>query len=128
MKKLGIVLIFVFFNSLNTFAQKVNEKVEIESSGVWYPGKLLKVNEDTNEYYVSYDGWGEGSDEWVTIDRLKYKKATGKYKIGDRIQVEYGMIPEAATVKEVGENKYLIVYDKTLFGEKWVGEGQIKKL
>jgi hypothetical protein len=128
MKKLVIVLIFVFFNSLNTFAQKVNEKVEIESGGVWYSGKILKVNDDSSEYYVSYEGWGEGSDEWVTIDRLKYKKATGKYKVGDRIQVEYGMIPEAATVKEVGENKYLIVYDKTQFGTKWVSEGQIKKL
>jgi len=128
MKKYFIALVIALF-SLNAIqAQKVNEKVEIESSGVWYPGKLLKVNEDTNEYYVSYDGWGEGSDEWVTIDRLKYKKATGKYKVGDRVQVEYGMIPEPATITEVGENKYHIVYDKTQFGDKWVSEGQIKKL
>lgn len=37
------------------------------------------------------------------------------------------MIPEPATVIEVGENKYQIEYDKKVFGKKWVIEKQIKK-
>lgn len=48
--------------------------------------------------------------------------------MGDRVEVEYGMVPEPATVMEVGENKYRIKYDKSAFGEKWVGEKMIKKL
>jgi len=128
MKKYCIATVIALFSVNAVQAQKVNQKVEIESSGVWYPGKIQEVNDDNSEYYVSYDGWGEGSNEWVTIDRLKYKKATGEYKVGDKVQVEYGMIPEAATITEVGENKYHIVFDKTVFGDKWVSESQIKRL
>ena len=48
--------------------------------------------------------------------------------MGDKVEVEYGMVPEPATIMEVGENKYHIKYDNSLFGDKWVAEGQIKKL
>jgi hypothetical protein len=128
MKKLIFLslILFLFTNSL--LAQKVNQKVEIESSGVWYPGKILQINQDEGLYFVSYDGWGEISNEWVALDRLKYQKATGKFTVGDRVEVEYGMVPEAATIIEVGENKYHIEYDKRTFGKKWVTEGQIKML
>ncbi|MEX1189714.1 MAG: hypothetical protein WED33_10690 [Bacteroidia bacterium] len=125
---------FIFFASLvfvNTsllMAQKVNEKVEIESSGVRYAGKIIEINDEEKLYYVSYDGWGEISNEWVTLDRLKYTKATGKYKVGDRVEVEYGMVPEGATIIEVGENKYHIEYDTKSFGKRWVIEKQIKRL
>jgi len=119
---------FVFLITSSLKAQKVNEKVEIESSGVWYPGKVLEINDEDGLYFVSYDGWGEISNEWVTLDRLKYTKATGKYKVGDRVEVEYGMVPEGATILEVGENKYHIQYDNKAFGQKWVIESQIKKL
>ena len=127
MKKLFLLSTFYFgFNAVH--AQKVNEKVQIESSGSWYEGKIIEINEEEETYFVSYDGWGEISNEWVSIDRLKFKKATGKYKVGDRVEVEYGMIPEPATIIEVGENKYHIQYDKKAFKSKWVSEGQIKKL
>ena len=51
-----------------------------------------------------------------------------KFKVGDKVEVEYGMVPEPATIIEVGENKYQIQYENTLFGKKWVVEKQIKKL
>ncbi|HBI00640.1 MAG TPA: agenet domain-containing protein [Flavobacterium sp.] len=127
MKKLFLLIVLLFgFNAVQ--AQKVNEKVQIESNGSWYEGKILEINDEEETYFVSYDGWGEISNEWVSKDRLKFKKATGKYKVGDRVEVEYGMIPEPATIIEVGENKYHIQYDKKAFKSKWVTEGQIKKL
>lgn len=127
MKKLLLLSALLFgFNAVQ--AQKVNEKVQIESNGSWYEGKILEINDEEETYFVSYDGWGEISNEWVSKDRLKFKKATGKYKVGDRVEVEYGMIPEPATIIEVGENKYHIQYDKKAFKSKWVTEGQIKKL
>lgn len=127
MKKLFLLSVLLFgFNAVQ--AQKVNEKVQIESNGSWYEGKILEINDEEETYFVSYDGWGEISNEWVSKDRLKFKKATGKYKVGDRVEVEYGMIPEPATIIEVGENKYHIQYDKKAFKSKWVTEGQIKKL
>lgn len=127
MKKLFLLSVLLFgFNAVQ--AQKVNEKVQIESNGSWYEGKILEINDEEETFFVSYDGWGEISNEWVSKDRLKFKKATGKYKVGDRVEVEYGMIPEPATIIEVGENKYHIQYDKKAFKSKWVTEGQIKKL
>jgi len=38
------------------------------------------------------------------------------------------MVPEPASIIEVGENKYHIKYDNTLFKSKWVTEKEIKKL
>ena len=127
MKKLFLLSVLLFiFNAVQ--AQKVNDKVQIESNGSWYEGKILEINDEEETYFVSYDGWGEISNEWVSKERLKFKKATGKYKVGDRVEVEYGMIPEPATIIEVGENKYHIQYDKKAFKSKWVTESQIKKL
>lgn len=113
-------------------AQKVNDAVEIESNGSWYPGKILKV--DGERYFITYDGWEESWNEWVGKDRLRGFKTESapapltKFKVGDKVEVEYGMVPEPATVIEVGENKYHIQYDKKVFGTKWVSEKQIKKL
>jgi len=132
MKKLIFTSLFFLGFLTFTYAQKVNEKVQINSKGAWYPGKILKINADDHTYYVSYDGWDEGWNEWVTIDRLKdfAKEAPAqpltKFKVGDRVEVEYGMVPEPATVIE--ENKYHIKYDKTVFKDKWVTEREIKKL
>lgn len=115
-------------------AQKVNEKVQIESKGSWYDGKILKVNEAEGKYFITYDGWDENWNEWVTIDRIRNyateaaKAPLTKFKVGDRVEVEYGMVPEPATIVSVGENKYEIEYDTKSFGKKWVTEKQIKKL
>jgi len=128
MKK--IVLILALFTATYLQAQNVNEKVQVESSGVWYEGTILKVDRDKGEFYVHYESWGDGSDEWVTPDRIKkYEKMPlAKFKVGDKVEVEYGMVPEPATIIEVGENKYHIKYEKSLLGDKWVSEGKIKKL
>jgi hypothetical protein len=135
MKKSTLIVSVLLLFSIASYAQKVGDKVQIQHNGTWYDGKILKVNAEEEEYYVSYDGWSESWNEWVGSDRLKGfsapeapKAALRKYKVGDRVEVEYGMIPEPATVMEVGENKYRIKYDKKVFGEKWVTEAQIKKL
>lgn len=118
--------------SLTVQAQKVGDKVQIESTGSWYPGKVLEVKE--GQFFVAYDGWSETFNEWVGPDRIKgatteaAPSALTKFKVGDKVEVEYGMVPEPATIMEVGENKYHIKYDNSLFGDKWVAEGLIKKL
>jgi hypothetical protein len=139
MKNLLLILGCCFL-SIAVQAQKVNEKVQIESSGIWYNGVILKVNADEGKYFIKYDDYGDSWNEWVGIERLKgfgtkqaaapepAKAPLTKFKVGDRVEVEYGMIPEPATVIEVGENKYHIQYDKKSFGSKWVTEKQIKKL
>ena len=115
MKKIILLSLLALFAFSNVQAQEVNQKVDIQWGSSWYPGKILKVNHEDGEYYVSYDGWSETSNEWVTLDRLKFEKAEKapkKFSVGDRVEVEYGMIPEPATIVEVGENKYHIEFDK----------------
>ena len=129
MKKVMLLVCVLCLFTTFANAQKVGEKVKIDHNGSWYDGKILKIEDD--KYFVSYDGWSEDWNEWVTIDKLKdFAKAAPltKFKVGDNVEVEYGMIPEPATVIEVGENKYKIQYEKKAFGTKWVTEKQMKKL
>ncbi|MBX3162847.1 MAG: hypothetical protein KF900_00040 [Bacteroidetes bacterium] len=131
MKKVILILFAVTITAVAN-AQQVNEKVQVEHNGSWYDAKILEVKND--RYYIKYEGWSDSWNEWVTQERLRNFKpeapesALTKFKVGDRVEVEYGMIPEPATVIEVGENKYHIKYDKKAFGDKWVSERQIKKL
>lgn len=113
-------------------AQQVNDAVEIESAGSWYPGKVLQVEE--GRFFVAYDGWSETFNEWVTKDRLRGVKteaapaALTKFKVGDRVEVEYGMSPAPATIVYVGENKYEVEFDYKPWGKKFYTEKEIKKL
>jgi hypothetical protein len=135
MKVITLALVLACFFATPSIAQKVNDAVEIQSSGSWYPGKILKV--DGEKFFVTYDGWDESWNEWVGADRLRgFKTAAApvtatpltKFKVGDKVEAEYGMIWEPATVIEVGENKYHIQFDKKAFGTKWLGEKFIRKL
>lgn len=135
MKAITLTILLAFFLATPSMAQKVNDAVEIQSSGSWYPGKILKV--DGEKFFVTYDGWDESWNEWVGKDRLRgFKTAAApasaapltKFKVGDKVEAEYGMVWEPATVIEVGENKYHIQFDKKTFGTKWLGEKFIRKL
>lgn len=137
MKKLITIAIVVLVTTGNSFGQKANEKVQVNHNGTWYDATMLKVNAADGTYFITDDGWNDSWDEWVTIDRLKgYAKAAEpepkaaltKFKVGDKVEVEYGMIPEPATIIEVGENKYHIEFDNRFFGDKWVTESEITKL
>ena len=138
MKKIFIIVLLLTVATFVTQAQKVNDKVKVEHSGAWYDATILKVNSAEGTFYIKYDGWSDSWNEWVTPDRIQYEKKEApkettkapltKFKVGDKVEVEYGMVPAPATVIEVGENKYHIKYDNSLFGDKWVTEKEIKKL
>jgi hypothetical protein len=140
MKKYLLITVSFLLFSLQSFSQKVNDKALVEYNGTWYNATILQINDTDKLFYISYDGWSESWNEWVGKDRIKVGVAPApkaeepaapapkKFKVGDRVEVEYGMVPEPATIIEVGENKYHIKYDKEMFGDKWVTERQIKKL
>lgn len=126
------ILLFSFFFTNYTTAQAVNDKVKVEHNGSWYDATILKVDKAKKQYYITYDDWGESWDEWVGIERLKGMELNPpgltKFSVGDKVEVEYGMIPEPATIIEVGENKYHIEFDDDVLGDKWVKESEITKL
>jgi hypothetical protein len=135
MKKIMLLTCILTGLSLFAIAQKVNDKIQIEHNGSWYDGTILKVNAAEGQYFVSYDGWSDSWNEWVGNDRIKLGKSTppvstnpsGKFAVGDRVEVEYGMVPEPARIISIGENKYEIEYENKMFGKKWVTEKQMKK-
>jgi hypothetical protein len=48
---------------------KAGDKLEVESRAVWYPAQIIAV--DGSKYKVHYDGYSEGSDEWVEEARMR---------------------------------------------------------
>lgn len=134
MKKLILLVLLSLGIQWSGNAQKVNDKIQIEHNGTWYDGTVLKVNAEKGEYFVSYDGWSESWNEWVGKERIRFSEkrssteSPAKFRVGDRVEVDYGMVPEPAKIITVGENKYEIEYDNKVFGKKWVTEKQIRKL
>lgn len=139
MKKATLFTLLMLAGFGFTQAQKVGDKVQIDWKGSWYEGKIVQVNEEEGTYLVSYDGWGEESNEWVGKDRLKGLVADAppaqekpapltKFKVGDRVMAEYGMLPTPAKVIYVGENSYEVEFDNSLYGKKVLKENQLKKM
>lgn len=135
MRALSLLTAALLLSVTAAQAQKVNDAVEIESTGSWYPGKILQV--DGDKFFVAYDGWSDTFNEWVGKDRLRGLKAEAapeapaaltKFKVGDRVEVEYGMSPAPATIVYVGENKYEVEFDYKPWGKKFYTEKEIKKL
>ena len=50
MKKIALIISLLFIISWNVDAQKVNEKIQIEHSGTWYDGTVIKVNAEEGKY------------------------------------------------------------------------------
>ncbi len=47
----------------------INDRVQVEWKGGWYPARVLKVEGD--KYLIHYDGYQAAYDEWVTAARMK---------------------------------------------------------
>ncbi|MEO8587825.1 MAG: agenet domain-containing protein [Flavobacteriales bacterium] len=113
-----LLLLIVLFTA-SARAQNVNDAVEIDFKGVWYPGKILKV--DGEKYFVSYDEWDAVWNEWVGKERLRNITSTtppppppapeAKYKVGDRVEIQFGFNTANATVMSFGEGKYELKVD-----------------
>lgn len=103
-------------------AQQVNEAVEIDYNGTWYPGKVLKV--EGERFYVAYDEWSETWNEWVGKERLRAIKPGDpppppqpppaperKYAVGDRVEIQFGFSTVNATVVGFHEIGYELQVD-----------------
>jgi hypothetical protein len=56
-------------NDANQF--RVGQAVSVEWGGRWWDARVLKA--EKGRYYVTYSGWGSGSDEWVGPARIRRK-------------------------------------------------------
>lgn len=110
-------LLFAVLMAATASAQQVNDAVEVEYQGVWYPGHVLKV--EAEKYFITYDGWDESWNEWVGQARLRAiapapppPPAPSKYNVGDRVEIQYGFGTVNATVVTVGEGQYELKVDE----------------
>jgi hypothetical protein len=113
-----LLLLFLALTGATAFAQNVNDAVEIEFKGVWYPGNILKA--EGEKYFVSYDEWDAVWNEWVGQERLRNSTVAApppppapqlKYHVGDRVEIQFGFGTVNATVMGIGEGKYELKMD-----------------
>ncbi len=114
-----LLLLFALLFTASASAQNVNDAVEIDFKGVWYPGKILKV--EGEKYLITYTDWDEVWNEWVGKERLRAitpvapppapPAPEAKYKVGDRVEIQFGFNTANATVMSVGEGKYELKVD-----------------
>lgn len=114
-----LLLVVALLLTAAASAQNVNDAVEIDFKGTWYPGKVLKA--EGEKYFVSYDDWDAVWNEWVGKERLRNitpptpppapPAPEAKYKVGDRVEIQFGFNTAKATVMSIGEGKYELKVD-----------------
>ena len=114
-----LLLLLVVLFTASAQAQNINDAVEIDYKGVWYPGKILTV--EGEKYFITYTDWDEVWNEWVGKERLRAitpaapppppPPAPHKYKVGDRVEIQFGFGTANATVMSIGEGKYELKVD-----------------
>ena len=93
---------------------KVGDTVEVQSGTIWYKSKILEIKDGS--YKINYDGFGNGSVEWVKADRMRSigetapsnkqtdttNQTNNGYKVGDRVELNnYGTVWVKGTIVSV---------------------------
>lgn len=87
---------------------KRGDRVEALSYSMWYPATIIEVGDA--KWKVTYDGYSEGSDEWVTTEKLRLLR-TASWKVGDRVEaLSYGKWYPAAII-ETEDARWKVHYD-----------------
>jgi hypothetical protein len=107
------------------WSYNVNDRVQVEWKGGWYPARVLKVEGD--KYLIHYDGYQAAYDEWVTAARMK-ALSVPEYKVGDSIKVNWKGSWYPATILKANDGRYLIHYTGYESSwDEWVGPNRIKR-
>lgn len=107
------------------WSYKINDRVQVEWKGAWYPAKVIKV--DGGKYLIHYDGYPAAYDEWVTTARMKGLSVPA-YKVGDSIKVSWKGKWYPATIIRENDGKYLIHYTGFESSwDEWVGPGRMRR-
>ena len=120
-------------------AYKKGQNVDIHWGSSWWPGSVIDVNGTT--YRAHYEGYGSGSDEWVTADRLRPRLVedasvkeiedaapeadagdpNASYAVGDGVDIRWGSSWWKGSVKRKDGKRYFVGYDGYHSGwDEWV--------
>jgi hypothetical protein len=115
------------------------QEVDIQWGSSWWAGSIVEVKEKT--YRAHYEGYGSGSDEWVTADRLRPRVTDARqvaeiadaapeanagdpnatYAVGDAVDIRWGSSWWKGRVKQKDGKRYFIGYDGYHSGwDEWV--------
>lgn len=117
---------------------KKGQEVDIHWGSSWWAGSVVDVNGAT--YRAHYEGYGSGSDEWVTADRLRTRVAedaaaqivdaapeadagdpNATYAVGDAVDIRWGSAWWKGRVKQQDGKRYFVGYDGYHSGwDEWV--------
>jgi hypothetical protein len=94
----------------------VGQQVQIKSRGTWCAAKVVKVKD--GKYCVHCTRYGTSSYEWVGKDCLRgVARPALKYRVCQKVEVEWGGTWWAAEVLKVRGNQYYIHY--TGWNDSW---------
>lgn len=123
--KIMLALCMSFLFCVMAWSYNVNDKVQVEWKGAWYPAKIMKAEGD--KFFIHYDGYPHAYDEWVTAARMK-ALSVPVYKAGDSVKVNWKGSWYPATILKENDGKYLIHYTGYESSwDEWVGPGRIKR-
>jgi hypothetical protein len=125
----------------------VEQKVDIWHVGRWYPGRIRTVS--GARYFITYDGYSESWDEWVTAKRLRPQSevkpaplpaetakpagaAAGDplatYSVGQNVDVHWGSRWWPGRILKKDGSRYRITYDGWAASwDEWVGAERLRK-
>jgi hypothetical protein len=103
---------------------EAGNKAEVFWKDRWYPAQVLRVNQDGDRCFITYDGYDNSWDEWVGSDRIRIYNRYGE---GSQVSVYWKGSWYAAQVLKVRRGSYYITYDGySSSWDEWVGLDRIR--
>jgi len=104
----------------------VGQDLDVLYQGYWLPSDVLQTQ--GTRCFIRYKLYGEGSEEWVTADRIRIPDFSKDIPVGTKLKVEYSGEWYAATVLRSRGARYFITYDGwSSTWDEWVGEERIQR-
>ena len=104
-------------------AYNINEKVEVQWKGKWYPAIVLKIN--SNKYFIHYEGYAKSWDEWVAANRIRVISSKNKQNITIKAPKEM-TIRKSGSIWATVEKDGTIRINGSIVGE-FESDGTVRK-
>jgi hypothetical protein len=107
---------------------QIGQMVEAQWDGEWYNAEILEVR--GAEYKIHYTDYTSGSDEWVTMARIR-SLSFERFWLGAPVEIQDTSGPKwyPARVLETWENLHFCRYDD--YGpeyDEWIGPSRIRRV
>lgn len=106
---------------------RIGERIEAYSIDDWYKGFIAEAKND--KFRVHYYGYESSDDEWVTAKMIRVPKITSRFRVGEKVEVEWKKQWYPAHVLNIKGGSHYVSYDDYDTDEnEWVSSKRIRKI